>query len=505
MRLLGLLVRTFLGAIIVAIPIFGTWTASSLAAWWNGPPWTILLAGALLFPGGPLAWDLFAGWRARRRERARRSRSTFLDDLDARRRGVGLGLFDRLLLRTLALNTVFLTALCLRWPEDVSTALSARGDWMLDGATAPWSDALRRQLLATGDRMEWLYEAAHQNPYAELVTRPSPQPAAIPAPEPRAAPAPDPTPSNERSAEVVPTAPATPAVLPDPAPEWPLPATIDAAIEVLSPEDRVSIETVARALAARAPDRLRLVKALHDYVAVHVAYDFSALDAGHYPDQSAEAVFRTGRAVCAGYSNLLHALGSAAGVEIVTVLGDSRDEHGGVAGGGHAWNAAKLGGRWWLVDVTWNAGHRGKDGAYQAAYRTDYLFTPPEIFRLTHLPEEDRWQLSDPPVNRGDFVRQPMLRPAFFAEGLVIEEPTRSQVTVADVARIRLQNRRSRYLLADWKNVTSGRSGECDVAEDQRGVACTLPEDGTYLVQLYANSERYGRFAGVGSLEFNRR
>ncbi|MCA9636489.1 MAG: hypothetical protein KC420_10730, partial [Myxococcales bacterium] len=77
-----------------------------------------------------------------------------------------------------------------------------------------------------------------------------------------------------------------------------------------------------------------------------------------YPDQRAETVLRTGLGVCAGYSNLIKAIGDVTGDEIVVVTGDSRGIGGEISGGGHAWNAAKIDGAWHLVDSTWDANHR---------------------------------------------------------------------------------------------------------------------------------------------------
>lgn len=71
---------------------------------------------------------------------------------------------------------------------------------------------------------------------------------------------------------------------------------------------------------------------------------------GNFPSQDAEDVFRTRTGVCAGYANLAAAVGTVAGVEIVYVGGWARKEDGLE---GHAWNAARIEGRWHLFDATW--------------------------------------------------------------------------------------------------------------------------------------------------------
>jgi transglutaminase-like putative cysteine protease len=78
-----------------------------------------------------------------------------------------------------------------------------------------------------------------------------------------------------------------------------------------------SIDSVAKYIVSKETDPVLRVKALHDYVADRIAYDAESYFAGVYPPQDAETVFRTRKSVCAGYAQLLEALGKAAGVEIV--------------------------------------------------------------------------------------------------------------------------------------------------------------------------------------------
>ena len=99
--------------VVVLAPALGVWTASSLAAYRNGPVWLACTAGLLLFPVLPFAWEL---WAARRRA-ARK-------DTDTR----WLSVWDRLALRTLFVNALFVTLLVAQFPAATFAALSTRGD-----------------------------------------------------------------------------------------------------------------------------------------------------------------------------------------------------------------------------------------------------------------------------------------------------------------------------------------------------------------------------------------
>jgi transglutaminase/protease-like cytokinesis protein 3 len=289
--------------------------------------------------------------------------------------------------------------------------------------------------------------------------------------------------------------------LADGTPIWPMTAALHPAVAELPVAAETGIASVARYIAQREPDPWMRVKALHDYVADRVAYDVESYRAGAYPPQDAETVFRTRRSVCAGYANLLAALGEAAGDEIVVVGGDARTTGNELTGEGHAWNAARIAGRWTLLDPTWDAGFL-KDDRFVKRYSTEYLFTPPEVQGLSHFPEEERWQLRTPPLSRGEFLRQPRMRPLFYAEGFTLVAPDRPQVTVDSVLEASLRNPRRRFVLAHYERRAAGLRADCAVEQGESvAVRCDLPDEGTYRVVLFSNKERYGTYQQIGEIE----
>jgi len=465
MKLLGWMFKGLWWAAVAAVPVAGVWIASSMAAYWNGPTWAVALAGALLFPVLPLTWDLWGTLRRKRRGKTGPRTLTF---------------GDRLILRTLTLNLLFLGPLLYRFPDTAFTAISGRGDWMLDGREGPEFDQARAALFSTADGLEWLYTNTHENPYAQLAEggeAPTPTPAPTVTPVPTVQTVASPTADADDTDAIA--APVTEQQV------WPRPSTLHPNVLTV-PDDAATLEAVAAHLVDGVTDPYERVKALHDFVADHVAYDFENLDAGTRAPQDARAVFETGRGVCAGYSNLLLAMAESVGEEMVYVTGDSRDEGGDIAGGGHAWNAAKIDGQWHLIDVTWSAGGRGPDGTFKKDYDTDWLFTPPQVFVRTHLPDNESWQLMTAPVSRGDFVRAPMLRPAFYAAGLTLTEPTRSQITVDGVATLTLENPARTDLRVAFEPRDGGERERCTVKGiDTQEVTCRFDAEGTYLVYFF--------------------
>ncbi|NJP11192.1 MAG: transglutaminase [Leptolyngbyaceae cyanobacterium RU_5_1] len=479
------LVKLVLTVLVFLTPVLGVWLASSLVAYSNGSTWLAVGSGILLFPLVPITWDLSA--RRKRRDP-----------------GV-LTWGDRILLRTLLLNLSFIACLLALRPQTAFLALSTRGDWMLEGRQGAQIELVRQGLFTLSNRLEWLYLAVRQNPYkqyADTTTiQPSPEPTSQPIGQPTAiatdTPQPQPTPTPQSKPQPTLNFPKTDL--------WPWKDSgIHPAVAEMPASVETSIESVAKYLAQQERDPFLRVKALHDYVADRVAYDAPAFfGQAPRPPQDAETVFRTRKAVCAGYAKLLEALGRAIGAEIVYVVGDSRTQISDLGGGSHAWNAAKIRGNWYLIDATWDSGHVEAAG-FTKQYGTEYLFPPANVMVISHFPENPAYQLLPKPLSRGEFLRQPMLHPQFFADGLKLVAPTRSQTDVRGAAVIQLVNPQQRWLMASYGARGSQQSERCAVQTTQDAqLSCPLPASGTYEVRLFSGDQQYGQYDYVGQLEFN--
>jgi hypothetical protein len=272
-----------------------------------------------------------------------------------------------------------------------------------------------------------------------------------------------------------------------------LPDRLHPLVDEVPPEAQTDLQSVARYLAEREPDLALRAKALHDWVADNVAYDTASLADGSYAGkQEAQEVFRTRKAVCDGYVNLLVAMGEAAQLHFVPISGETHAQ----SPKGHAWAAVELQGRWWLLDPTWGAGYV-EDGAYVERYTADWLFVPPEVFGYTHLPDQAQWQLVEAPVSREDFLRRQPLRPAFFRQGYALLSPLESPGAPQGRALVAvLDNPRGRWLRAEL----DGRP--CQVRRSARRleVRCTPPGPGTYEIALYDGEAQRGSYTWLGAL-----
>jgi transglutaminase-like putative cysteine protease len=131
-----------------------------------------------------------------------------------------------------------------------------------------------------------------------------------------------------------------------------------------------SIADVGTYIRSHEPDRLRRVRALHDWVADRIAYDAEVLE--RYPwkagddDVLAEHVFARRRGVCAGYANLLVALGEVTGDPIEYRSSNEAYSQP------HAWNTIDIDGLVIWMDATWDAG-RVEDGKFHKRFSSQYF------------------------------------------------------------------------------------------------------------------------------------
>lgn len=281
-------------------------------------------------------------------------------------------------------------------------------------------------------------------------------------------------------------------------PRWPMAPRIDPIVRSLPPGVETSIESVGRHIAAKTPnDPYRRVKALHDYVVHRVSYDHAALELPRIPAEAADAgpVWQRRKGVCAGYSRLFVELATAAGIDAVYLTGDVRDGIGGLSPHGHAWNAARIGGSWYLIDTTWN--DPGDD------YRTHYLLAPPSVFGLDHFPDDPGWQLRAPALDRAAFVRQPLVEPAFAAAGLVLHQPVRPQVDAGGSLVVVLENPRKLSLSVEARP-DSGAGTACRiVGTTLTKIRCEFERQGTWRVVIFGGRHEDTSLSFLGQIYVN--
>jgi len=103
----------------------------------------------------------------------------------------------------------------------------------------------------------------------------------------------------------------------------------------------------ARSITSGCSNSYEKVKAIHDWIIHHSAYDTS------YTYYSAEGILFHGKGVCNAYTVTFNMMCEAVGVKSMTVAGTATDRNSGTSGS-HAWNLVNLNGKWYHVDTTWD-------------------------------------------------------------------------------------------------------------------------------------------------------
>jgi transglutaminase-like putative cysteine protease len=183
------------------------------------------------------------------------------------------------------------------------------------------------------------------------------------------------------------------------------------------------LPAVVSSLTAGISDQFLKAKTLHDWICDNIAYDTGMYFSGRVTAQDYISVLKKKLAVCSGYSNLFNQMCKLAGIESIGINGYSKGfGYTGKIGNNtnHAWNAVNISNKWYLIDVTWDAGSLDQK-TYIKEYSTEWLFLDSRPFLYSHLPEEDAYQYYAPALTADDFMREPYVAGIFFQYGLSLK------------------------------------------------------------------------------------
>lgn len=138
------------------------------------------------------------------------------------------------------------------------------------------------------------------------------------------------------------------------------------------------IVALTKTITQYATSETEAVKAIHDWIATNVEYDYKSYNQGTYAQLEYDAVSILKRkvTVCSGYASLFAAMTRAYGVRVKVIHGK------GVVRGGlgdHAWNEVEINGEWKMVDVTWDSNLKS----------SKYFFMDEDKFNQDHLKEQE--------------------------------------------------------------------------------------------------------------------
>jgi hypothetical protein len=205
--------------------------------------------------------------------------------------------------------------------------------------------------------------------------------------------------------------------------------------------------------------------------------------------------------VCEGYSWLLETMCKTAGISCEVVYGYARNENSGIGrkiNSSHAWNAVKIGSKWYLSDPTWAGGGVNPQlTRYIKDFNEVYFLVAPDDFIVNHYPIEPRWMFLLKKPTLTEFFNAPLKTTAFLENRVVHYSPLAGRNYVKHDSIFNLSFTMNRQL-TDFTMETSTLRNKQSVTEtlsimpeqNKEGyyyVAHRFREKGNYDVRIYIN------------------
>jgi len=162
----------------------------------------------------------------------------------------------------------------------------------------------------------------------------------------------------------------------------------------LKSEDRVTVGNLAKDITKGQTTDYAKVKAVHDWVAKNVYYDYDGVRNNTRGRNDTMETLDRRIAVCQGYAELTASLlrsidipaRLANGYALGVSAGGSTWETADLSRSNHAWNEAYVDGRWIVMDATWDSGNRFENGKKSTGTLNGRYFDMSlEAFSITHM------------------------------------------------------------------------------------------------------------------------
>lgn len=157
------------------------------------------------------------------------------------------------------------------------------------------------------------------------------------------------------------------------------------------------------------------IKAVHDWIACNVAYDYDAYYGNKASFENPESILKMKRAVCSGFSNLFIFLAEKAGIKSSKIYGTSRFLYDSSTKKNmdHAWNAVEIYSQMYFIDVTYAATLKfeNKKTEKLTKYYDEYLLT--NINYRNYDMTISNKQFQNAGYNQDSILKSPLLNKVF--------------------------------------------------------------------------------------------
>ena len=256
------------------------------------------------------------------------------------------------------------------------------------------------------------------------------------------------------------------------------------------------LEPLVKSLVGSSSNVSDKTKVIHDWICDNIAYNVAVFD-GAAGKQDYVTVMQKKLATCTGYANLFKQMCTIANVECIRIDGWSKGfgyEGYVTEQENHSWNAVKMGSKWQLIDVTWDAG-RVDYKTFIKQYTTEYLSRTPEQFIYSHLPNEEVYQYLKKPRTVEEFETEPYIPGKFFDVGLSLgtNAPLYTNTLEGSVKFDFKLTKTDSVIQSDMLEATKKTFVKNSTWQDKTGQKITIeydiPSKGSYVGRIFAKSK----------------
>ena len=213
-------------------------------------------------------------------------------------------------------------------------------------------------------------------------------------------------------------------------------------------------------------------------------------------------MIRKKKTICGGYATLLEYMCEQVGLECPLVSGYARAfSLGGTRGPNHAWNAIRLGTKWYLSDVTWASGFVDTEvERFIKDFRDIYFLTDPSLLIASHFPSDERWKLLRNAPTLREFLDAPFTAEGFIENLINQYKPAKGEVRIkaSDAFELRFTSNapmvepNARLTLTRTSDKKLFEQTSCPVTQNELGeyvVTHQFSKKGSYYVYISINNK----------------
>ena len=195
----------------------------------------------------------------------------------------------------------------------------------------------------------------------------------------------------------------------------------DKIISSLPKREKTNLNKFKNIIKSKTKDLTEIERAfvIFKWMGQNINYDVKNKNAGKRVDCSKEGVFRTGKTVCSGYSNLYEDIAIYLNLEVKSIscyakgAGYTPGKKIHASEINHEINVIKLDDKWYHIDSTWGAGH-SNGNEYIREFNEFYFLPDPELLIRSHFPSNENWQLTKNIYTLNEFEKWPQIYSNFY-------------------------------------------------------------------------------------------